>query len=169
VAMLILKPRQPSQGFRNAIVYTDYENIYELLRQYGQEPLAINFFRAIKNLLRESNLNIIDFIVYTDFEMKSIDLKQQTQIRALGLKTRYSSNHDQLYGDLELTVDAARTLYKNHLINVFVIISSGRDLIPLLKAIKCEKKVSYLISTRNDFNQEVIGYADYHKYIEDIF
>jgi hypothetical protein len=66
-------------------------------------------------------------------------------------------------------VDALRVLYKNPNINTFVIISSDRDIIPLLKAIKYENRFSYVISTKNGFNQIVVEYADYHQYIEEIF
>lgn len=166
---MVSQPVQPNPGFLNAIVYTDYENICQLLRQYRQDPLAIDFFRIIKKNLRETNLNIIDFIVYANFEKQSMGAKQQTQLRVMGLETRQTFNHGKNSGGLELTVDVARTLYKNPHINVFVIISRGHDIIPLLKAIKSENKFTYLISSRNGFHQTVIEHADFHEYLEDIF
>ncbi|HEX3048725.1 MAG TPA: NYN domain-containing protein [Bacillota bacterium] len=153
----------------NAVVYVDYENILELLKQYGKDPLEIDFFKVIQGKLRESNLKIIDFIVYSNFEKKSLNTRQQTYLRTIGLQTRHASNNGKNSGDLELTVDALRVLYKNPNINTFVIISSDRDIIPLLKAIKYENRFSYVISTKNGFNQIVVEYADYHQYIEEIF
>lgn len=87
----------------------------------------------------------------------------------MGLQTRHASNDGKNSGDLELTVDALRVLYKNSNINFFVIISSDRDIIPLLKAIKYENKTSYVLSTQNGFNKTVAEYADFHEYIEEIF
>ncbi|HEX3048677.1 MAG TPA: NYN domain-containing protein [Bacillota bacterium] len=160
-------------GQKNTVVYVDYENIAELLRQSGNDPLEIDFFRVIQGKLRAANLNIIDFIVYSNFEKSrtraSWNTRQQSYIRTLGLQTRQASNNGKNSGDLELTVDALRVLYKTPSIHVFVIISSDRDIIPLLKAIKYENKFSYVISTRNGFNQVVAEYADAHEYIEDIF
>jgi hypothetical protein len=42
-------------------------------------------------------------------------------------------------------------------------------LFPLLKDIKYENRFSYVLSTKNGFNQIVAEYADTHEYIEDIF
>lgn len=167
------QPFEPKHGLKNTVVYVDYENIVELLRQSGNDPFEIDFFRVIQGRLRAANLNIIDFIVYSNFEKSrpraSWNDRQQTYIRTLGLQTRQASNNGKNSGDLELTVDALRVLYKTPSIHVFVIISSDRDMIPLLKAIKYENKFSYVISTRLGFNQVVAEYADTHEYIEDIF
>jgi uncharacterized LabA/DUF88 family protein len=154
---------------KNTVVYVDYENIAELLRQSGNDPVELDFFRVIQNKLRAESLNIIDFIVYSNFEKRSWNNRQQTYIRTLGLQTRQASNHGKNSGDLELTVDALKVLYKTPSIHVFVIISSDRDIIPLLKAIKFEGKYSYVISTRQGFNRIVAEYADNHQYIEHIF
>lgn len=166
---LVNQLMQLKNGLMNAVVYVDYENISELLKKYGKDPLDIDFFKVIKVKLKESKLNIIDFIVYSNFEKKSFNNKQQTLLRTMGLQTRHASNNGKNSGDLELTVDALRALYKNPSINVFVIISSDRDIIPLLKAIKYENKVSYVLSTKNGFNQIVAEYADFHEYLEDMF
>lgn len=166
---MITQTLQTDNSMMNAIVFVDYENISELLKKYGKAPLEIDFFQVIKAKLKESRLNIIDFIVYSNFEKKSLNNKEQTLLRTIGLQTRHASNNGKNSGDLELTVDALRVLYKNPNINVFVIISSDRDIIPLLKAIKYENKVSYVLSTKNGFNQIVAEYADTHDYIEDIF
>lgn len=148
----------------------DYENIYELLQKYKITPFEIDFFRVILNRLKETyNLNIIDFIVYGNFEKNTLNDHHQTIIQRLGLVTRHSANNGKNCGDLELTVEAMRTLYKNPNIEVYVIISSDRDIIPLLKAIKYENKSTFVLSTKNGFNRIVAKYADVHEYIEDIF
>jgi uncharacterized LabA/DUF88 family protein len=158
------------ENLANASVYLDYENIYELLREYGKTPLELNFFSVILNKLKtDHKLNVIDFIVYSNFEKNTIDSRHQTLLRGLGLQTRQSSNNGKNSGDLELTVDALRTLYKNSTIDVFVIISSDRDIIPLIKAIKYENKITYVLSTKIGFNTIVAKYADHHEYLEDIF
>jgi uncharacterized LabA/DUF88 family protein len=161
---------QMKNDYTNAVVYVDYENIFELLKRYGKNPLEIDFFPVLLNKLREEHkLNVIDFIIYSNFEKQPFFGRHQTALQAMGLQTRHSSNNGKNSGDLELTVDALKTLYKNPSIEVFVIISSDRDIIPLIKAIKYENKTTYVLSTKNGFNQIVTKYADHHEYIEDIF
>lgn len=158
------------KNFTNAAVYVDYENIYELLKFYGKNPFDIDFFPIIiKKLKNDYQFKIIEFIVYSNFEKKEFQGRQQTLIQKLGIETRHSSNSGKNCSDLELTVDALRTLYKNPNVDVFVLISSDRDIIPLIKAIKYENKIAFTISTKKGFNVIVTKYTDYHEYIEDIF
>jgi uncharacterized LabA/DUF88 family protein len=161
---------QPKNSQMNAMVYVDYENILELLKgYYHKDPLEIDFFRVLQNRLAEAGFKVVDVIVYGNFEKKTANGNPQTFLRAMGLQTRHASNNGKNSGDLELTVDALKDLYKNPNIDIFVIISSDRDIIPLLKAIKYENKLSYVFSTQNGFNQIVAKYADLHEYLEDVF
>jgi uncharacterized LabA/DUF88 family protein len=150
-----------------AIIYANYENILELLKNYGKNPLEIDFFRVIQDRLAAAGLKVIDFIVYGNFEKRSSSGDHQSILQGMGLQTRHVSDNRKNSGDLELTVDALKDLYKNSNIDIFIIISSGRDIIPLLKTIKYKNKLSYVISTQNRFNQTVAQYTDFHEYIED--
>ncbi|MCL6592195.1 MAG: NYN domain-containing protein, partial [Firmicutes bacterium] len=144
-------------------VYIDYENIFELLRQQKTNPLTA--FSIILNKLKES-FNIVDCIAYSNFEKK--EGRHQTILQNLGIQTRHTANNGLNSTDIMLTVDALTILYRNSNIKVFVIISSDRDMIPLLKAIRYENRLTYVISTRSGFNPVVLGFADYHEFIEDI-
>jgi uncharacterized LabA/DUF88 family protein len=157
------------QNDSQAIVYVDYQNIFDLLKSYGTDPQEINFFRVIQDNLKQSGLNVIDFIAYGDFEKNPESAKEQTYLRHIGFQTRHSANHGKNSSDLELTVDALRILYKNPNIHTFVFISCERDLFPLLKAIKYENKYSYVLTTKTGFNRIIAEYADYHEYVEDVF
>lgn len=162
---------EKKETYANACVYVDYENIFQLLKKYGTNPMQIEFFTKIKNRLRNNlQLNIIDFIVFGNFERSQLfESNHQTRLQSMGVQTRHTSNNGKNSGDLELTVYALTTLYKNKNVDVFVIISSDRDIIPLIKAIKAENKISYVITTKNGFDRIVAEYADFHEYIEDIF
>jgi len=144
-------------------IYIDYENIFEILRRHQQNPVTI--FPIILNKLKES-FNIVDCIAYSNFEKK--EGRHQTILQSLGIQTRHTANILKNSTDVMLTVDALTILYKNSNIKVFVIISSDRDMIPLLKAIRHENRLSYVISTRSGFNPIVSSFADYHEFIEDI-
>ena len=161
---------QYKNQLQNATIYVDYENIYELLRKYGVTPLEIGFFPVILDKFRNTyKFNVIECILYGNFEKKPFQGRHQTILHNLGLQTRHTANNGKNCGDLMLTVDTLTTLYKNPNINVFIIVSSDRDMIPLLKAIKYENKFAYVLSTKYGFNPVVSCYADYHEYIEDIF
>jgi hypothetical protein len=149
----------------NVMVYVDYENIETLLANYGIGIPENEFFKVIQAKLKDTGLNIIDIIVYGNFEK---NVKQQTTLRSMGLQTRHASSNGKNSSDLELTADALRDLFKNPNIDVFTVISSDRDIIPLLKQIKYENKITYVLSTRIGFNQVVARYADFHEYLEDI-
>jgi hypothetical protein len=154
----------------NANVYIDYENIWALLQRYGTDPMAINFFPVILDRLKkDNNLNIIDCIAYCNFERKSFNGRLKTAIQQFGIQTRHSANGTKNCSDLLLTVDALLALSKSPHIKVFVIISSDRDMISLLNAIKADNKLACLISTRLGFNTVMAEYANHHEYLEDIF
>lgn len=157
-----LQPQNPL----NAIVYTDYENILEILKSYNQDALEIHFFEKIQDYLQKSGLNIIDFIVYGNFSKSSLNIQLQSQFQSLGIQTRQTSQNS---GDLELRVEALRDLYENSLIDIFVIISGDPDIIPLLKTIRDKNKLSFVISSQTGFNAIVTQYADHSEYLEDIF
>jgi uncharacterized LabA/DUF88 family protein len=161
---------QPKEELLNAAIYIDYENIYELLKIYQADPLEINFFPVILAKLKHTyQLNVMECIAYCNFEKKPLQARHQSLLQNLGIQTRHSANNGKNSSDLMLTVDSLTTLYKNPNIKVFVIISSDRDIIPLLKAVKFENKHTHVISTRYGFCPVVSCYADRHEYIEDIF
>jgi hypothetical protein len=154
-----------------AAAYIDYENIIGLLKgHFSVNPLELNFFGVILDRLRNHyQLNIIETIAYCNFERKELQGRHQSLLQWMGVQTRHTANNGKNSGDLELMADALRSLYKNPAIEVFVVISSDRDIIPLLKSIKYENKKTYVISCRNGFNGSVTNYADLQEYAEDIF
>jgi uncharacterized LabA/DUF88 family protein len=153
----------------NAIVLVDLENIIELMKNYSANPMEeLNFFPVIMDKFKNMDLNVIECICYANFERNSMKGSPQTALRKLGIETRQSSNNGKNSGDLEMTVDALRFLYKTS-VEVFVLISSDRDIIPLIKAVKQENRLTYVLSTKNGFNPIVTRFADAHEFLEDIF
>lgn len=157
----------------NAIVYADYENIFELLKVYGKEPVELNFFAVIEERLKQSGLNLIDIIFYGDFETNPKLAGEQSFLRGMGYQIRHTSANGLNSGELEITVEALTHLYENPNLEVFVIISGDRDIIPLLKTITHKNKLSYLISIPNgqSAGSKLLAgqYADFHESLEEIF
>ncbi|MCL6589793.1 MAG: NYN domain-containing protein [Firmicutes bacterium] len=153
----------------NAVVFVDYENIYELLKQYGKDPVEINFFKIVPGKLKESNLKIIDFIIYNNPARKLLNNRQQMLLQNLGFKIRHVANCSRNSRCLKLAIDALQVLYENSRVSVFVIISNDWNFIPLMEVFKKEKKLSYVVSTKQGCNKPVAEYADFHQDLEEIF
>ena len=58
---------------KNAIIYVDYENTTERLRNYGVSPIEINFFPVVLDKYMES-FNIMECIAYANFGRSPICL-----------------------------------------------------------------------------------------------
>lgn len=157
------------KGRINTCVYVDYENIIKQLSKHRIRPEDINFFEKIKEILESKRLNLVDFIMYANYDDAIFPEKCEMQLQRYGFQTRHTSSIGKNTADLEMTADALKTLYKNCNIEVFVIISCDRDFIPLIREIKSENKIAYVISTKTGFNKVVSIYADEHDYIEDLF
>jgi uncharacterized LabA/DUF88 family protein len=153
---------------RNAAIFIDYENIFALLAEYGVNPLDINFFPVILDRIRQT-YNISLCIAYCNFEHQSFQDKHQTTLHNFGIQTRHSVNSGKNSSDIMLTVDTVATLYRNPDISVFVLVSSDRDIIPILQELKLRQRQTYVLSTRNGFNKVVTTLVDKHEYIEDLF
>lgn len=158
----------PLKSPLKAIVYMDYADIQEQLKQYGKTLPGNDIFPALLNKFKEEELQIINFITYANYERKSTGSKLRTYLRNLGLETRQSYTSGKNSRTPEFTVDALRTLYKTSGIDLYILISNDPYMIPLLKAIKYENKLSYVLSTRCGFNQVLAEYADFHEFLEDI-
>ena len=163
------EPALQSGKCMNAVVFVDYENIYELLKQYGKDPVEINFFNIIPGKLKESNLKIIDFIIYNNIEKKLLNNRQQMFLQNLGFKVRHVANSSKNSSCLKLAIDALQVLYENSRVNVFVIISNDWNFIPLMEVFKNENRFSYVVSTKKGCNKSVAEYADFHQDLEEIF
>jgi hypothetical protein len=160
---------QPTNGQAlNAIIYADYENIHNLLKAYGRDPLKIDFFNIIQEKLTAASLNIIDLIVYGNFD-KYLTGKQQSFLRSSGLQTRHITGAGTGSLLLELTVAALTNLFENPNLQVYVMITNAPDIISLLKVIKYQNRLSYLVTTQNGFNAVAAQCADTHAYLEDLF
>jgi uncharacterized LabA/DUF88 family protein len=163
------EPALQSGKCMNAVVFVDYENIYELMKQYGKDPMEANFFKIIPGKLKESNLKIIDFIIYNNIETKLLSNRQQIYLQNLGFKIRHVVSSSKNSSCLKLAIDALQILYENSRINAFVIISNDWNFIPLMEVFKNENRLSYVVSTKNGFNKSVAEYADFHQDLEEIF
>lgn len=153
----------------NGVIFFDYENIYWRLQEYGKNIIELNLIESVKNFFDEKRINILDFMIYANFDEKQFHNSfHQTYLQGLGVTTKHTSNKGKNASDIQLVVDALKVLYKNDLVDVFIIVSSDRDMSPLIQAVKQESKLAYLITTKIGFEKGMINTADYHEYLENI-
>ncbi|MED1854340.1 NYN domain-containing protein, partial [Brevibacillus borstelensis] len=139
-----------------------------LLAKYN--PMReINFFKVILEKLKSSGYNILKFVAYGNFDDPDLKGYSQTDIQLFGIETKHCSNDGKSSVDVQLTVDTMTDLYRNENIDVFMVIASDRDYIPLIKAINLENKVSFAVTTKVHSNPVILSFAHQHQYIEDIF
>ena len=164
-----LKHYHDLQKFPNGIIFFDYENIYRRLQEYGKNIIELNLVEHIKNFFSEKKINILDFMIYANFDEKEFHVSfHQTYLQSLGITTKHTSFKGKNTADIQLVVDAMKMLFKNNLVDVFIVISSDRDMTPLLHGIKQESKLTYLLTTKNGFEKSMMHTADYHEYLENI-
>lgn len=153
----------------NGVVLVDYENIFRRLQDFGKNIVDVDFVGKMKNFFKEKGVNITDFIVYANFDVDYFHRSfHQSYLQTLGVTTRHTSNKGKNSSDIQLVVDAMKILFRNKLVDVFVIVSSDRDMIPLIQAINQEDKRTFLITTTSGFDKSIIYLVNYHEYLENI-
>ena len=58
------------KGLANGIIYVDYENIYKRLQDYGKNIIELNLVKKLKKYFFEKGINVVDFIIYANFDEK---------------------------------------------------------------------------------------------------
>lgn len=152
-----------------AMAFMDYENIYRRLLDYGSSVVESKIVEAFRGYAEEIGINIVDFFIFANFDAPDLHSSfQQTQLQTHGVTTKHTPNSGKNSSDIQMVVDVMKCLYKFPEVDIFLIISSDRDMIPLLQAVKQESKISYLITTRTGFERSMIEMADKHNFIEDV-
>lgn len=154
---------------KSAVVLIDYRNVYNRIQESGYNIIELNIFEKIKSYFDERKIKIIEFIAYANFDEKDFHVSyHQTFLQDMGITTKHTLNKGKNCSDIQLVVDALKILYKNKNVEIFIIISSERDMTPLFHAIEQEKKTTYWITTRSELEQSLTNLSDNHLYLENI-
>jgi len=152
-----------------AVVFVDYENIFRRIEDYGSNIIELDLVGNTIEYFSNKGFSIIDFQLYANFDVDHFHTSfHQTYLQSLGVTTKHTSYKGKNSSDIQLVVDALKLVYKNPLIDAFIILSSDRDMIPLIQAIRQEGKMVFLITTKTNFANGMIYFTDYHEYLENI-
>ncbi|MGN7765533.1 NYN domain-containing protein [Paenibacillus sp. 22594] len=157
----------PVQEQQNVLVYIDYENIHNILGKYQTNTQEKDFFKVIKKYCDKNNLRILDIFVYCNFDLNDLhESYHQTWLLQNNVEIKHTSNRGKNFADLQITVDIMEQLYDNKFIDGFVIISSDKDMVPLIKAVRRKNKEAHLITTVKDFDYGVSVFPTSHTFLE---
>ena len=154
---------------KNVLVYVDYENLHKNFLKKYKNVFELEFFQKLKKHLESKNFNIIDIAVYCNFDIEDMhESYHQTRLQQLGLKTIHTCNNGKNYADIQIAADAVEQIYKNDIVDGFIIISNDKDMTPLIKTIKNNKEFVILITTEDDYDKNLLNFPTYTISLDDI-
>lgn len=154
---------------QNIIVYVDYENLhYNFIKKY-KNIFEVEFFKKLKVYLENKNYNVLDIIVYCNFDIDDMhNSYHQTKLQQLGLKTVHTCNNGKNYADVQIATDAVEQIYTNNIAHGVAIVSNDKDMTPLIKCVKNYKEFVILITTSDEYDKNLINFPTNNFFVEEI-
>jgi uncharacterized LabA/DUF88 family protein len=153
---------------QNVVIYIDYENVhYNLINDY-KNVFQENFFEKLNKYCRIKNLQILDIILYCNFDIDDMRIScHQTKLQQYGLTTRHTSNNGKNYADIQIAVDAMEQM-NDQFVDGFIIITNDKDMSPLIKKLRKNKEFVWLITTKKDYDRNLLRFPTGHDFLENI-
>lgn len=158
-----------SQEPVNVAVFVDYENVYKCLLEQNQNMLRLAFFEKLREWCRTQGKRVVKIAVYCNFDNTDLhESYHQSLLQSYGVETIHTANQGKNYADLKITIDVLTSIYSNHNIDEFFIMSNDKDMTPLLNVIRANKRNVSVITTGDQYNEALIAFADEHICLEQI-
>lgn len=123
------------KGIKHVGIFVDFDNVYYTLKDYGiniQEP-EYDIFKAINTIYSKEKIRTLR--AYADYDQVDISFKWMQEHR-VQIKNVYGNGREEEHrknaSDIELSIDAMESYYKNPEIDTFVFITSDSDMIPIM-------------------------------------
>ncbi|MGI6316851.1 MAG: NYN domain-containing protein [Christensenellales bacterium] len=153
----------------NAAVFIDYENVHRTLLARHTNILRLAFFEKLRKWCSERQRRVVRIVVYCNFDMTDLyESYHQSTLQSYGVETVHTSNQGKNYADLKITIDVLTSMYSNHNIDEFFIMSNDKDMTPLLNTIRENKRSVSVITTGDTYNLSMCEFADAHITLEEI-
>ena len=151
---------------RQVAIYCNIDNIYwKLSNSFGAntEEIIIQIIDKIWDIYKDDKVRI--FSAYADFErvprmQTEIQIKRVTTKHVFGNRNRLGVVRNA--GNIELSLDALETLIKFPDINCYAIISTDKDIVPLMNRMKYYGKSVHLffLEAFIEPDSPLLNYAD---------
>jgi uncharacterized LabA/DUF88 family protein len=150
-------------------VFIDYENVYKALLKEHKNVLRLGFFEKLRKWCADNHRRIVRTVVYCNFDNNDLhESYHQSILQSYGVEAVHTSNQGKNYADLKITIDVLTSMYSNHNIDEFFIMSNDKDMTPLLNTIRANKRNVTVITTGEDYHGSICEFADSHIKLEDI-
>ncbi|EOP24247.1 MULTISPECIES: NYN domain-containing protein [Bacillus cereus group] len=152
-----------------AAIFIDHENVRIRLEQLQppQDVFASDFILKLKKHLNEQGICNPSVYVYDNFEDKYFSNKKLlSQYTAIGVIPTYSLNVKDAV-DIQLSLDAYEMCLKEEC-ETFVIVSSDKDMFPLVSRLKHKNKKVVLVGVTFNTSNHVIRQVDKFIPIEEV-
>lgn len=148
----------------NVAIFVDFDNIYYSLKDYGVNMEDENFciFSLMNALYAKDKIRTMR--AYADYDQVNISFKY-LQEKRVQIKNVYGNGkteeHRKNASDIELSIDAIDTYYKDQNIDTFVFITSDSDMIPVMSRLiyKGKKVHLFYIDSNTSQYQHITEYC----------
>lgn len=153
----------------NAVVYIDYENVHKIFAEYKENAQSTNLIQKIWEYCERNTLTILDIYIYCNFDNPELhESFHQTWLQQYDVEVRHTSNNGKNYADLQIAVDVLEQVYRNDNTDAIILLSSDRDMVPLVKAIRRNNKIVHWITTVQDCAPGMDIFPDHHELLENL-
>lgn len=144
---LITDMSRKSESCNNVGIFVDFDNIYYTLKDYGVliKDGPYDIFAMLEKIYSKNKIRT--YRAYADYEQVKVSLKwmqeHRVQIRNVygnGLEEHNRKNAS----DIELSIDAIESSYRNPEIDTFVFVTSDSDMIPVMSRLMYKNKKVHL-------------------------
>lgn len=170
-----IKEKVKEQNVQNVGIFVDFDNIYYGLRDFAINLNDENFciFKMLNDIYEKDRIRTMR--AYADFDqVNGIKLKS-LQEKRVQIRNVYGNGREEKYrknaSDIELSIDAIETYYKNQNIDTYVFVTADSDMIPIMSRMiyKGKKVHLYYIDENKSQYQNITNYAHLSEDILTIF
>ncbi|WP_185967701.1 NYN domain-containing protein [Clostridium sp. HBUAS56010] len=140
----------------NVCILIDYDNLFYTMKRYAIDVTddEYNICEYFNNLYGKDKIR--SFRAYADFEQVKVSLRKLQEQR-VQIRNVYGNNKDDKYrknaSDIELSIDAIESTYKDPNIDTYAIVTSDSDMIPIMSRLKYKGKQVHLYFTSQNASQ----------------
>jgi uncharacterized protein (TIGR00288 family) len=145
-------------------IFFDFENVRIRLGNFNPtiDAFKIDIIEKIKKTIIDKGIVISHAYVYDNYETKYLfDNSFMTKLSAIGFSPKHtlSTNGIKNSADIEMCLDAYEICLTSN-VETFIIVSSDKDMFPLIKKLKANLKKVILIGVTFNTSNYIIKYVD---------
>jgi len=153
---------------REVALFVDFENLYYYLYNHISDrfaplPVAVDVIKHVKDRIMErAGTAPIVMAAYADFQRGDLaDADAMRSLALLGMHARYVLGTDHKNAaDMQMSLDALEAMFRNDLLQTYVLLAGDRDYIPLVTKLREYGKDVFAVSFRRNTSgdlREIVG------------